>query len=140
FILARFEASEHNTYRWMLVVAWLALVSLTMTHHMTDYVFVAFLAIWTVVSLVARRARASWTSPRPYPTMGAAAPRMRGILTAFAFSGLLFSVGYAFLLSGNPVWRYISSYFSTAFGELEHILSGCGKVRQLFSAYGAQPA
>src|SRR6266702_519087 len=86
-ILARYESMENNKYRWLLVVAWLALVSLTITHHMTDYVFVGFLALWTVVSLVARtRARASWTSPRPYPAMGEAAPRMRGILTAFAFS------------------------------------------------------
>jgi len=140
-ILARYESMENNKYRWMLVVAWLALVSLTITHHMTDYVFVGFLALWTVVSLVVRtRARASWTSPRPYPAMGEAAPRMRGILTAFAFSGLLFSVGYAFLLAGNPVWKYLSSYFSTALGELEHILFGSGTARQLFSAEGVPPA
>src|SRR2546421_2996941 len=140
-ILARYESMENNKYRWMLVVAWLALVSLTITHHMTDYVFVGFLALWTVVSLVARtRARASWTSPRPYPATGEAAPRMRGILTAFAFSGLLFSVGYAFLLAGNPVWKYLSSYFSTALGELEHILFGSGTARQLFSAEGVPPA
>src|SRR5437588_9310279 len=95
FILARFEAMEYDRYRWMLVVAWLALVSLTITHHMTDYVFAGFLALWTVVSLVARRARASWSSTHPYLTMGEAAPRMPVVLAAFVFSGLLFSVGYA---------------------------------------------
>src|SRR5947209_2248680 len=140
FILARFEAMEYDRYRWMLAVAWLALVSLTITHHMTDYVFAGFLALWTVVSLVARRARTSWSSTHPYLTMGEAAARMPVVLAAFVFSGLLFSVGYAFLLTGNPVWKYLSSYFSTAFGELEHILSGSGTARQLFSAEGVQPA
>src|SRR6266704_4191725 len=122
-ILARYESMENNKYRWMLVVAWLALVSLTITHHMTDYVFVGFLALWTVASFFQISGR-----------------RMQRVLAPFALCGLLFSLAWAFLLPGNPVWEYLSSYFTTAFGELEHILAGVDKARQLFTAQNVTPA
>src|SRR5947199_1394756 len=116
YILARYDAMGNNNYRWMLFIACVALVVLTAIHHMTDYVFDAFLALWTVASFFQISGR-----------------RMRRVLATFALSGLLFSLGYAFLVAGNPVWKYLSSYFTTAFGELEHILAGTDKARQLFT-------
>jgi len=65
---------------------------------------------------------------------------MRGMLAAFTLSGLLFALAYAFLMPGNPVWSYLSSYFTTAFAELNHILAGSGSARPLFASHGAPPA
>ncbi len=124
YILARYDAMHsHTGHRWMLIAAWLALASLTITHHMTDYVFVGFLVLWTIVSLCQRSGR-----------------RLRGALAAFALSGLLLSIAYALLMPGNPVLHYLSSYFSTAFSELGHIVTGSNTARQLFTTQGASPS
>ena len=119
YILARYDAMSNN-YRWMLSLAWLSLIALTITHHMTDYVFDGFLALWTIASLLQISGR-----------------RMRRPLAALALSGLLLSLAYAFFMTGNPVWEYLSSYFATAFKELGSIVEGSGTARQLFSGQGA---
>jgi hypothetical protein len=122
YMLARYSTlSERRGYRWMLAFAWLALAALTVTHHMTDYVFVGLLVFWTIVS-----------------SFQASGRHMRGVLAVFALSGLALALAYAFLLPGNPVWEYLSSYFATAFSELEHILAGTDTARQLFASPGAQ--
>jgi len=123
YILARYDGMCNNNYRWMLFIAWVALVALTTIHHMTDYVFDGFLALWTVASFFQISGR-----------------RMQRVLAPFALCGLLFSLAWAFLVAGNPVWKYLSSYFTTAFGELEHILAGVDKARQLFTAQNVTPA
>ncbi len=123
YILARYDGMCNNNYRWMLFIAWVALVALTTIHHMTDYVFDGFLALWTVASFFQISGR-----------------RMQRVLAPFALCGLLFSLAWAFLVAGNPVWEYLSSYFTTAFGELEHILAGVDKARQLFTAQNVTPA
>src|SRR6266550_1922502 len=123
YILARYDAMGNNNYRWMLFIAWVALGVLTAIHHITDYVFVGFLALWTLASLFQISGR-----------------HMRRVLAAFALSGLLFSLAWAFLVAGNPVWKYLSSYFTTAFGELEHILAGADKARQLFTTQDVPPS
>ena len=120
YALARYDALSNGKYRWMLLVAWLTLAALTITHHMTDFVFLALLALWAIISM--RRGRG-----------------MRVILAAFALSGLLLALAYAFLMPGNPVWSYLSSYFTTAFAELVHILAGSGSSRPLFASNGAPP-
>lgn len=121
YALARYDALSNGKYRWMLLVAWLTLAALTITHHMTDFVFVALLALWTIISIRGGRG-------------------IRGILAAITLSGLLFAFVYAFLMPGNPVWSYLSSYFTTAFAELEHILAGVGSARPLFASNGAPSA
>jgi len=123
YILVRYDALSDKGYRWMLSVAWFALVVLTITHHMTDYVFDGFLALWTIVSLFQISGRS-----------------MRRTLIALTLSGFLFSLAYAFLMVGNPVWEYLSSYFKTAFGELQQIVAGAGAARQLFASHGTAPA
>jgi hypothetical protein len=123
---------NNRNYRWMLSVAWLALVALTITHHMTDYVLDGFLALWTIVSLFRIPGR-SMRSGQGQAT----APTFRAVL---AFSGFLLSLAYAFLMAGNPVWWYLSTYFTTAFGELQQIVAGAGTARQLFASNGAAPA
>src|SRR3989441_11008921 len=48
YILARYDAMGSNNYRSMLFIAWVAVVVLTAIHHITDYVFFGFLALWTL--------------------------------------------------------------------------------------------
>src|SRR5207253_10428128 len=81
YILARYDGMGNNNYRWMLFIAWIALGVLTAIHHITDYVFVGFLALWTLASLFQISGR-----------------HMRRVLAAFALSGLLFSLAWAFLV------------------------------------------
>src|SRR3989440_314611 len=123
YILARYNGMGNNNYRWMLFIAWLALVALTTIHHITDYVFVGILALWTLASLFQISGR-----------------HLRRVLAVFALSGLLFSLGYAFLVAGNPIWKYLTSYFTTAFGELEHILAVTNRARQLFTTQDVPPS
>jgi hypothetical protein len=123
YILARHDAMGNNNYRWMFSIAWVALVTLTTIHHMTDYVFDGFLTIWTLASLFQISGR-----------------RMRRELAMLALSGVLLSLAYAFLVPGNPVWTYLSSYYTTAFSELEHILVGTDTARQLFTAQSVPPS
>jgi hypothetical protein len=120
----RSEASLCSNHYRLISIAWLALVALTITHHMTDYVFDAFLAFWTMVSLF---------------RISGGRVRIPGKLAALALSGILLSAGYAFLMPGNPVWGYLSSYFTTAFSELQRIVTGAGTSRQLFTSHGGAP-
>src|SRR2546423_3913775 len=51
YILVRYEAMYPKNYRGLIFLAWLVLVAVTITHHMTDYVFDGILILWTVISL-----------------------------------------------------------------------------------------
>lgn len=118
YILARYENSDNN-YRWITFTAWLVLAAVTITHHMTDYVFIAILMLWAAVSLFRPSSRA-----------------MRVRLISTALFGAALALAYAFLLPGNPVWAYLSVYFQGAFNELGHILAGASEARPLFSSTG----
>src|SRR6266516_5498862 len=122
YILARFETLRKDN-RWVLFTAWIVLVAVTLTHHMTDYVFDGLLIFWTMISLL-----------QP------SASTMRRNLAATALFGVLLSITNAFLLKGNPVWGYLSSYFDTAFNELGHIIAGTSTARPLFTSHGVAPA
>src|SRR6266516_5261855 len=122
YILARFETLRKDN-RWVLFTAWIVLVAVTLTHHMTDYVFDGLLIFWTMISLL-----------QP------SASTMRRNLAATALFGVLLSLTYAFLLKGNPVWGYLSSYFDTAFNELGHIIAGTSTARPLFTSHGVASA
>ncbi len=120
YILARYESADKN-HRWVICTAWLVLMAITITHHMTDYFFVGLLFLWAGVSF-----------SRPFPH------NTRIHLTTIATSGLFLSLVYAFLLPGNPVWGYLSGYFGNAFNQLEQIIVGSSVSRPLF-ANSVQP-
>lgn len=118
YILARYEHMD-NDFRWLVLMAWPVLAAVTITHHMTDYVFIGLLLLWALVSMFRPSSRAT---------------RMRLIfITLF---GALLALAYAFFLPGNPVWGYLSGYYQGAFKELGHILSGVSEARPLFSTTG----
>jgi hypothetical protein len=118
YILVRFQNADKD-HRWIIATAWIVLIAVSLTHHMTDYVSIALLLLWAGVSLFVPTAR-----------------HTRIHLIAIALFGLAFAVAYAFLLPGNPVWSYLSEYFGGAFAELAHIITGTGSIRPLFSSAG----
>ena len=113
-ILARYQTANKG-YRWALFIACFVLLAITITHHMTDYVFDGLLILWAVTSLFQASSR-----------------NMRRTLVTIALFGVLLSLAYAFLLQGNPVWQYLSSYFGAALNELGHIIAGTSTARPLF--------
>ena len=116
YILARYGNANKNQ-RWVIGAAWIVLLAITITHHMTTYVFIGLLLLWTGVSFL-----------RP------ASRHTRIYLTAIATSGLLLALAYAFLLPGNPVWSYLTDYFGGAFNQLGEILTGNITARSLFTS------
>ncbi len=114
YILARFQTTNED-HRWIMFAAYLILMALTITHHMTDYVFVALLMLWAIVSL-----------------FRISSLHMRITLATISLFGAFLALAYAFLFKGNPVSGYLSQYFGTAFNELEHIIAGTSTARQLF--------
>ncbi len=122
YILARYEIRDKD-HRWIIFTAWVVLAAVTITHHMTDYVFDGFLIFWAAVSLFRPSSR-----------------NTRIHLVAIALFGVLLALAYAFLLKGNPVWGYLSEYFESAFSELGHIITGTSTARELFVGPAGQAA
>lgn len=116
YILARYGNTDRS-HRWIVSTAWIVLAAVTVTHHMTNYVFDSFLLFWAIVSFF-----------RPTPR------KVRIHLIAIAVFAIALSLAYAFLLPGNPVWSYLSDYFGSAFGQLEQIITGTGAARPLFTS------
>lgn len=117
YILVRYHnQSTRENSRWAIFAACFVLLAVTVTHHMTDYVFDALLLLWAVLSLFRPSSR-----------------QMRRNLVAIALFGLFLSLAYAFFIPGNPVWQYLSSYFGSALVELSHIIGGSSTARPLFS-------
>lgn len=121
YILARYGNADKN-HRWIIVAAWIVLAAVTVTHHMTDYIFDGLLLLWAVISFF-----------RPVPR------RTRIYLATITMSGILLSLAYAFFLPGNPVWGYLSDYFSSAFDQLGQIISGSSSARPLFASAVQSP-
>lgn len=121
YILARFE-KVGGKHRWIIFTSWIILIALTFTHHMTDYVFDGLLLLWAMVSFFSSTSR-----------------KTRIHLTTIAAFGVVLALAYAFLVNGNPVWSYLSSYFSVAFVELGRIITGTGASRPLFASTGGTP-
>jgi len=122
YILARYQTTNED-YRWAIFIAWIVLLAVTITHHMTDYVFDGLLIVWAMISL-----------------FQASSPNMRRYLVTIALFGVLLSLAYAFLLKGNPVWGYLSEYFGAAFNQLGHIIAGTNIPRPLFVGPAGQSA
>ncbi len=121
-ILARYQTIDKDHARWMLFSAWIILMAVTVTHHMTDYVFDGFLMLWLGASLFQTSSQ-----------------KVRRSLATITFLGLVLSLSYAFLLKQNPVWGYLYDYFRAAFTELDHILAGTSTARPLFSNQAVSP-
>ncbi len=116
YVLVRYGNADKN-HRWVFLCAWLILLAVTITHHMTSYFFDGLFLLWTVVSFFKRDAR-----------------DMRMQLLAITVAGLVLSLAYAFLLPHNPVWSYLSQYFGGSFEQLQKIITGNLVARPLFTS------
>ncbi len=123
YLLARYETFSTQKYRWFIISAWIAVVAVTMTHHMTDYVFDSILVLWAITSLFQKTAA-----------------KFRAHLAAIALFAVFLSLAFVFFLSGNPVLGYLSAYFIHAFTNLSDIFAGTGAPRALFVTNPSVPA
>ena len=118
YIVVRYHnQTTYKNFRWAIFAACFVLLAVTVTHHMTDYVFDVLLLLWAVLSLFSSSSR-----------------HMRRKLVAIALFGISLSLTYVFIIPGNPVWQYLSSYFGSALIELSRIIGGSSTARPLFSS------
>lgn len=109
-----------NDLRWMTLMAWITLVALVLTHHVTSFFLVGLLILWAVAYGFLRLT-----------------PVYRSNLAWTALIGTLLSISWI-VLSGSPVVGYIFSFLGQALTELGHILLHTGSTRQLFVTYNGQ--
>lgn len=122
YILVRY-VTTNKSYRWAIWIACILLLAITVSHHMTDYVFDGLLLLWAIISLFQASSR-----------------EMRKDLVTIALFGVVLSLTYAFLVPGNPVRVYLSEYFAQAFDQIGHILTGTSAARPLFVSPAGQIA
>jgi hypothetical protein len=113
FILSRLGTIPYKR-RIMTLLAWLVLVALAFTHHVTNYVFDGFLLLWGVTYLFQRPMRTH-----------------RWVLICTAFFGIVVAVAVTFI-PGSPVITYLSSYFGGSLADLAHVFVGTSQARPLF--------
>ncbi len=102
-------------------IAWLIIVAVAFTHHITDYFLDGLLLLWAIMYV--------WLRLAPVHKAGL-------VRTA------LLAIGIALLVTfrpGNPVIDYLSSFAGSTFTEFGHILAGNGGARQLFTTYNDHP-
>ena len=97
---------------------WIALVALTLTHHVTDFFLDGILILWAVIYGFQRLT-----------------PIRQSNVARTALLGVLLSVGWIGI-SGNSVVQYLISPFRTSLNELIQSLDGMSASRPLFVTYG----
>ena len=121
FSMLPLPKAQSRDLRRIMLTAWLALLALTFTHHITDFYTDAMLVIWALVY-----------------GFGRSTPFYRSNIARTALFGLLVSVAWV-SFNGNPVVSYLSSNLADALNELGRVLAGTSSSRQLFVTYSGQP-
>ncbi len=106
----------HHDLRWITLTAWLVLIAIVFTHHVTDFFFDALLIVWTIIYACKR------LTPLYRSTLA--------LTTVFALG-----LSVASVQGTNPVVGYLTSFMGIALSELGHIISGTGSAKQLFVSY-----
>jgi hypothetical protein len=109
-----------NQQRWVTLVAWIALLAVVVTHHVTDFIFDGFLLLWAIIGGLQR------------PTQV-----LRSNQAKTALFGIAVSLAWI-KMAGNPVIGYLSSFLGNALDELGQILDGTSSARALFVGYAGQ--
>jgi hypothetical protein len=109
-----------NQQRWVTFAAWIALLAVIVTHHVTDFIFDGFLLLWAIIYGLQHPARV-----------------FRSNLVKTALFGIVMSLAWINVI-GNPVIGYLSSFLESALDELGQILIGTDSARQLFVGYAGQ--
>ncbi|HEX3643473.1 MAG TPA: hypothetical protein VHV10_19475, partial [Ktedonobacteraceae bacterium] len=87
------EKTDHGDLLWITLTAWIALVALALTHHMTDFFLDGVLILWAVIY--------RFLHLTPIHQLNLARTALLGVLISVAWIGF----------NGNPVVHYISSTF-----------------------------
>jgi hypothetical protein len=109
-----------NQQRWVTLVAWVALLAVVVTHHVTDFIFDGFLLLWAIIGGLQRPAQV-----------------LRSNQVKTALFGIVVSLVWI-KMAGNPVIGYLSSFLENALDELGRILTGTSNARVLFVGYAGQ--
>jgi hypothetical protein len=102
-------------------IAWLIILAVAFTHHITDYFLDSLLLLWAMLYV--------WL-------------RLAPIYKAGLVRTAIFAIGISLLVifrPGNPVIQYLSSFAGSTCTEFGHILGGNGGERQLFTTYNNHP-
>lgn len=111
----------HNDLYSITGIAWIALVALAFTHHVTDFFLVGLLLIWAIIFACMRLV-----------------PLRRSNLAKTALFAVFIAV-VSTMRVGNPVIGYLSSFIEVSLKELGGVITGTGSARQLFVTYTGQP-
>ena len=109
-----------NDLRWITATGWIALIAVTLTHHVTDIFFIGMLVLWAVVYGFLRLT-----------------PLYKSMLARTALLGIFLLVVWV-KFQGNPVVGYISSFLGNSLKELDQIALRSGSARPLFVTYNGQ--
>ena len=112
---------QDGDLRWITLTIWIALLALTVIHHMTDFFLDGVLLLWAV-----------------FYRFLSLTPIYKSNIAKAALLGVLLSIVWI-SFNGNPGINYLSSYFTEALNELGHILTSTSKSRPLFVTYTGEP-
>ncbi|MFN8473397.1 MAG: hypothetical protein U0822_14500 [Anaerolineae bacterium] len=108
YTLARRAKASGNSHTRLTIIAALGVVAVTMTHHLTSFALVGFLALWSVVALVLKRTWRTRAAPLDMLALAVVANALwlRFVATdVFGYlNPLLSSAGVEFfnLVAGHP--------------------------------------
>ncbi len=120
FAMTRYE-TLYNNRRWVMLAAWIVLIAMILTHHLTNFAFEGIFMLWTVVYMFLR----------PLPLR-------KSIVILTLIVGMALTV-ITVLLIGNTVIGYFTSFFKDVGSEIAQSLSTDKSGRQLFNTAGVQP-
>ncbi|HKD75703.1 MAG TPA: hypothetical protein VKB76_09420, partial [Ktedonobacterales bacterium] len=105
-----------------MVVVWLCLAAVVVTHHVTSYILIGFIIIWALVALIRRR--------RPLER------NVLGLLSLLGIQLVIFWLAYA----GTIVLGYLSPYVFGAVQEITQLIARDQPIRPLFVDASGQVA
>ena len=121
FAMTRYEMLNKSR-PWVMLVAWLVLTAMDVTHHATNFIFEGLFLLWAAVYVFLR--------PQPL---------RKSIVIPTVIIGLVLTVTTV-LLIGNTVISYFTSFFGDIGSEIAQTLGSSGSgSRQLFSNAGVVP-
>ncbi len=123
--LMLFAVAQHETLNserhWMMLIAWIVLGAVIMTHHMTNFIFDGFLLLWAVL----------------YAFLHPVSLRQSSLIKTTLLGVFLTAVRVVLLK--NVLVQYITSFGNDTLSELEQLLAGSDSTHHLFIDYAHQP-
>ena len=122
FMVARRSQTPAGKRKSLTLAIWLGLGAVVVTHHLTSYALVAFLILWTIVSLLLRVVPSFHQNRPPQVRAGPGAIAIPGIVLCFVW----------LIYTGDLAIGYLSPHIDNTVHQFVQILSGSSPPRQLF--------